>query len=95
MQDADSRVAIAVRISGIVQGVGYRYFAQATATTDGLVGWVRNLPDGDVECEAEGRQDILEKWIEQLKKGPPLARVDKIQVDWKTAIGGFSGFRIR
>ena len=54
------RVARHFLISGRVQGVGFRYFTQAAAGREGLHGWVRNLPDGRVEVEAEGDADAIE-----------------------------------
>ena len=68
-----------VRVKGNVQGVGYRYFAMRTAQTMRLTGWVRNLPDGDVETEAQGEEKILKKFLDELGKGPMGARVDSLK----------------
>lgn len=83
-----------VVITGRVQGVGYRYFAQARALEHGLVGWVRNLPKGDVECLAEGTPSAIEAWIEQLKKGPPLSRVKAVNVVARPPTDQYSDFVI-
>jgi acylphosphatase len=82
-------------VSGRVQGVGFRFFVEEKARQLELTGWVRNLPDGRVECEAEGPRDILELWIEELKKGPLLSRVEHISVQWQTFTQKFSCFEIR
>jgi acylphosphatase len=65
-----------VVVSGRVQGVGYRYFAQAEAASRGLAGYVRNLQDGNVELVAEGPAERLDSLVITLRQGPELARVD-------------------
>jgi len=72
-----------VIVIGRVQGVGFRYFVLEQANTLGLAGWVRNLPNGTVEAEAEGTQASLENWLKALAKGPSLARVKNIDIEWK------------
>ncbi|NOY15101.1 MAG: acylphosphatase [bacterium] len=67
-------------VSGLVQGVGYRNFAQRKALELGLSGWVRNLADGRVEVMAIGKKDQLLKFINHLKRGPVLAKVDGLQI---------------
>ncbi|OGR90615.1 MAG: hypothetical protein A2992_00165 [Elusimicrobia bacterium RIFCSPLOWO2_01_FULL_59_12] len=84
-----------VLIKGRVQGVGYRFFAQDAAEPFALKGWVRNLPGGDVECVVEGPRLAIERFLEELRKGPPVARVDAVQVDWRPAAGQLAGFTIR
>jgi acylphosphatase len=61
-----------------VQGVGYRFFAQRTANTLGVRGYVKNLGDGRVEIYAIAREEILRAFREQLKKGPRFASVDEV-----------------
>ena len=82
-------------ISGRVQGVGFRYFTEKRANLYGLTGWVRNLPDGRVEVVAEGDEVLLKEFLEDLKKGPPLAKVEKIEVKWEEPTGEFLEFYIR
>lgn len=84
-----------VRVMGRVQGVGYRYFARDWARRLGLTGWVRNAEDGSVEGIAEGPKPALQAWIDALRKGPPLASVDNIEVTWLEPQGDFQGFSIR
>ncbi len=64
---------------GRVQGVGYRWFVQKVATQLGINGYVRNLPDGTVELEAEGSPESLNALIDEMKKGPIGARVQAIR----------------
>jgi len=84
-----------VIVKGRVQGVGFRYFAQRTASEKGLKGWVRNRADGDVEAEATGPKNDLESWIEDLRRGPSLGRVDHLNVDWRPAAAEYGEFSIR
>lgn len=82
-------------VTGRVQGVWYRATTRAEARDLGLRGWVRNLPDGRVEVLAEGPRGALEALLAWCHRGPPLARVDQIQVTWEPAEGGFVGFETR
>jgi len=83
---------IRVIVSGRVQGVSYRASTAKKAGQLGLVGWVRNLSNGDVEIEAEGAQvDALLEWC---KQGPPHARVDRVDVEELAPAGG-DDFEIR
>ena len=91
----DDRVRLRVRISGHVQGVGFRFFAVDEATARGLVGYARNLRDGDVEVVAEGPRNALEVYLEVLREGPRAGRVDRAQPSWSEAQGEFEGFGIR
>jgi acylphosphatase len=80
--------------SGRVQGVAYRYYAEREALELAVTGWVKNLFDGRVEVVAEGEKTILEQFIERLRQGPRLARVDRLEVSWEDHRGEFSDFRI-
>ena len=96
MTDASDPTAVRARISvsGRVQGVGYRAFTIRVATQRGLVGGVRNTDDGRVELEAEGPKDRILLLIEDLKVGPPASRVTAVQVEWVTATGRQTDFRV-
>jgi acylphosphatase len=89
------RLARRYVISGRVQGVGFRYFAQATATREGLHGWVRNLPDGRVEAAAEGDADALERFEWALRHGPRGARVEQMEIEHTVPGERDSGFAIQ
>ncbi|HRP67954.1 MAG TPA: acylphosphatase [Turneriella sp.] len=83
-------------ISGKVQGVGFRQFTQQTAQKLNIAGWVRNLPDGRVETEAEGDAVQLEAFEKALREGPPLGRVDGVGVNESTVKGNLpTPFEVR
>ncbi|MFA5079159.1 MAG: acylphosphatase [Dehalococcoidia bacterium] len=82
-------------VHGRVQGVYYRAFTHRAAKSLSLMGWVKNLPSGDVEVLAEGARDDLEALLKQLKVGPEGASVSKIDVTWSEYTGGFIGFNVR
>jgi acylphosphatase len=80
------------RVSGRVQGVGFRWWTARTAKELNLGGHVRNLPDGSVEVHAVGRVPQLAKLERALHEGPPGARVDAVRtipVDPRTPTGEF------
>jgi len=82
------------RVEGRVQGVGYRFFVQSRAEDLQLAGSVRNMPDrSSVRVEAEGPREVLEALIEDLREGPPAARVDRVEVEWLPPTGA-KQFRI-
>ena len=74
------RSCVRVRIEGVVQGVGYRYWTQQHATNLGLDGWVRNRRDGGVEAVFAGPSEVVEKMIALCQAGPRSARVDWVNV---------------
>ncbi|HYE22884.1 MAG TPA: acylphosphatase [Candidatus Paceibacterota bacterium] len=81
-------------VSGRVQMVMYRDFAQRKARGLKLVGEVMNLPDGTVRVTAEGEHKKLERYIEKLHRGPLLANVENVAVSWSPAIGQYTKFSI-
>jgi len=83
-----------ILVTGRVQGVGYRAFVQRAGTRAGLRGGVRNLDDGRVEVEVEGDRGIIEGFLLTLKAGPALARVDDLQIQWRSPTGQDADFRI-
>jgi acylphosphatase len=82
-------------ISGRVQGVGFRASTAEEAERLGLVGWVRNLPDGRVEAAVEGERAQAEAFVAWCRVGPRLAHVEQVEVTWEKARGNFAGFDIR
>ena len=78
-----------------MQGVGFRFFTEAAAARDGLDGWVRNLPDGRVEIEAEGEAEALERFERHIRHGPSGARVDHVEIDEQVPSGRHAGFEVR
>jgi acylphosphatase len=83
-----------LRLTGRVQGVGYRLWAVEIATALGLRGWVRNRTDGSVEMLLSGTQEAIAATIEACRRGPPGARVDDITVAEDTD-DGTVGFAAR
>lgn len=68
-------------IKGRVQGVFYRQATLKKAKALGICGWVRNLPNGDVECVLCGEEKAVEEMGVWLKKGPPAAKVNSVEVE--------------
>ena len=77
-------------VSGRVQGVGFREWTRRLALSLKITGWVRNDTGGTVSCECRGTEAALEAFIKALRRGPPLARVEKIT---KNRITGASAYR--
>ena len=88
------KVARKFTISGEVQGVGYRFFAQRIAARHQVAGYVRNLEDGRVEALAEGALENIEGFKHDLAAGPGLAQVDKIEEVSVEPTGRYFNFRI-
>lgn len=82
-------------VSGRVQGVGFRQFTAAAAQKLAIVGWVRNLPDGRVECEAQGAENVLSEFEKHIGAGPALARIDALEQLTVADEPGASTFEIR
>ena len=81
-------------VSGQVQGVGYRFFSRDAAYREDLSGFVRNLPDGRVEAQAEGEQEALDRFQRSLGQGPGAGRVDEIFVEECTPTGDLTTFQV-
>ena len=81
-------------ISGKVQGVFYRDSCQEIAQGLILTGWVKNMPNGQVEVLVQGEKEKIEKLIEWCKKGPPEARIDNVEVRWNRIVNNFESFFI-
>lgn len=82
-------------ISGRVQGVLFRQSARAKALELGLVGWAHNLLDGSVEIVCEGYEKRVEEFVKWCKKGPPLAKVERVDVAFEKYKGEFEDFKVR
>jgi len=87
-------VTLHLRVSGRVQGVGYRDALRAEAGSSGIAGWVRNRRDGTVEAVVQGTPEAVEKILAWARRGPPGARV--VDVGAQSAQGEldrpYSGF---
>ena len=83
-----------VLVTGRVQGVFFRDHTRRWALSLGLTGWVRNMEDGRVEVTAEGEKSQIESLLRLLREGPPLSRVDFLDVIWEAYQGEFQDFMI-
>jgi len=88
------KVARKFLISGEVQGVGYRFFAQRAAARHQVTGYVRNLPDGRVEAHAEGLLADVEAFMHDLATGPAYSNVANVEEINLEPSGSYSSFRI-
>lgn len=79
-------------IEGRVQGVSYRASTVEAARVHGVSGWVRNNPNGAVEAVLEGDEDNVNRLIEWCRTGPPMARVEKINLNWEPYRDEFDDF---
>ncbi|CRJ85944.1 hypothetical protein BN1723_000044 [Verticillium longisporum] len=80
---------------GRVQGVGFRYFTQKRGTEYGLTGWCRNTDDNKVEGEAQGPEDVLEKFFQDVDQGPRSAKVVKLDQTERDVVDGEKDFQVR
>ena len=84
-----------ITVSGIVQGVGFRYFTMQTAKAYGIKGFVKNLYNGNVYCEAEAESNILKAFIKELQIGSSMSRVAHVHVDEFKELQNFKTFEVR
>jgi len=87
-------VARIIKVSGKVQGVFYRASTKEQADILGILGFVRNEPDGSVYIEAEAEEAIMTRFIDWCQRGPRMACVDQCDVSEKET-SGFKSFEIR
>ena len=80
-------------IGGRVQGVGFRAATKSRAISAGLSGWVRNLPDGTVECLLQGEAGRVDGMVDWLRRGPPGSRVAGVRCRDESPTDDY-GFRI-
>jgi acylphosphatase len=89
-----SDVAVGVRVTGRVQGVGFRWACEREAERLGVRGWVGNEPDESVAGHFEGDRDAVDELVEWCRSGPRGARVEGVDVH-EAEVTGASGFRAR
>jgi len=82
-----------IHVTGMVQGVGFRWNAAREAWKRGITGYVKNLPDGSVYIEAEGEREQLDNFAEWCSKGPGFGFVDSAEVS-EFPPAGYREFRI-
>ena len=81
-------------VGGKVSGVGFRDYVEQHAKEYTLFGWVKNTEKGEVEVLLQGIPDELKVAIETLNRGPSLARVETISIDWRTPSELFDEFKV-
>lgn len=81
-------------ISGFVQGVGFRQFIKRLAGEKQIAGWARNTQDGRVEAVFQGREQDIDQLIQHLRKGPMLAGVKHIVIEWEEAKNQLQSFEV-
>lgn len=86
-------LAVRVRVTGRVQGVGFRAWTAAEAETRGLAGWVRNEADGSVAALFSGESETVRDMLSALRQGPWLARVDGVET-WPAEAPERPGFHV-
>ncbi len=89
-----TRIARRALVHGRVQGVAFRHHTKVRARELGLVGWVRNLADGDVEVWLEGDEPPVRELSRWLETGPPAASVSGVDLE-TVAPAGFARFSVR
>ncbi len=89
---AENNKRLTAVVSGRVQRVGFRAFAETAARSLGVTGRVSNQSDGTVRVIAEGRPSALESLVERLHQGPAWSRVESVDVHWSEATNEFDAF---
>jgi acylphosphatase len=89
------RARVHLVVEGLVQGVSFRAYTVEEARRLGVQGWVRNLPDGRVEAEAEGERSAVEALVAWCGRGPPAARVEAVHATWGAYRGNLGPFSTR
>ncbi len=92
---SDRMERLSARITGRVQGVGFRHFTTKRAQSLGCTGWVRNESDGSVRLEAEGPRSALDDLLDAIHEGPRSARVEDVSATFEDPNGEFNQFRVR
>jgi acylphosphatase len=87
-------VRVRALLSGRVQGVGFRFFAEEWADRLGVGGYARNLPDGRLEVVAEGPEEAVREFLDAVRRGPRSAVVTGVELQWEDPVGE-RHFRIR
>ena len=89
------RLGLHAIVKGLVQGVGYRWFALRAASSLKLTGWAKNLPDTTVEIEAFGSRGALDAYIKELSRGPSFSKVNDVMVSWIEYNSNYTDFIVK
>ena len=90
----ENTLTVNMKITGKVQGVGFRYFVLRQAQELGINGWVSNKSNGDVEALAQGEKADFEQFIAKVKEGTTFSRVDNVNLEWMDKGEQYFGFEI-
>jgi len=88
-------IRVHIIVKGRVQNVGFRAHVEYHALQIGVFGWVRNIDKDGVETVAEGEREKVERFIEIVKKGPNIARVDEAKIEYQEPLGELTGFHVK
>ena len=94
-QENPQDVRAHVWVKGRVQGVGFRAHVEYHARQVGVTGWVRNVGYETVEAVAEGEKSKVERFIEMMKEGPRMSKVDESKIEWEEPTGEFQMFGVK
>ena len=95
-KNPSTNVRVHIWVKGRVQGVGFRAHVEySAAQIGGLTGWVRNVGYDTVEAIAEGERANVDRFIEMMKQGPRMSRVDESRVEWEDVTGEFRVFGVK
>ena len=88
-------VQFEIKITGKVQGVGFRYFVQKRAAEFNVTGWVKNMPDGSVAVMAQGDETDMDTFLDHLKAGPSMSKVSGVSLNRMPETEPFDDFRVK
>ena len=88
-------IRVHIWVKGRVQNVGFRAHVEYHALQIGVLGWVRNVDKNSVETVAEGTRAQVERFIEIVKQGPNVSRIDEARVEYEEPLGELSGFTVK
>ena len=91
---SENILTVNIKITGKVQGVGFRYFVLRQAQELGITGWVSNKPNGDVEALVQVEKADLEEFVAKVKEGPSFSRVEDVSLNWLNKAEQYFGFEI-
>jgi acylphosphatase len=83
-----------IKVAGMVQGVGFRYFAMRHANELGLTGYVKNKADGSVELQIEGAKQVVDNFKSILEQGPGYSSVDKVEITYEPYTAKYNRFYV-
>lgn len=92
---AENKVRAHAIVNGRVQGVFFRAFIKEGADSNGVTGWVRNMPEGMLEAVLEGSEEAVKKTIDWIKVGPPNSMVSDVNIEYEPFVVNYSFFEVK